>query len=115
MRLELQLDETLFWFSCIDLGEQQFILCNKYYCHGYHQAETRRKLVAMALFSSAGGARGPGSQIGLCVGLNGVCLAPRLSWSTPNPYSVAARNIGLEGPRSPDNPPTRRVSARCIA
>lgn len=115
MRLELQLDETLFWFSCIDLGEQQFVLCNKYYCHGCHQAETRRKLVAMALFSSAGGARGPGPQIGLCVGLNGVCLAPRLSWSTPNPYSVVARNIGLEGPRSPDNPPTRRVSARGIA
>lgn len=45
----------------------------------YDEAETRRKLVVMALFSSAGGARGPGPQIGLCVGLNGVCLAPRLS------------------------------------
>jgi hypothetical protein len=42
MRLELQLDETLFWF-CID--QQQFVLCNEYYCHGYDKAETRRKLV----------------------------------------------------------------------
>lgn len=107
MRLELQLDETLFWFSCIDLGGQQFVLCHKYYCDGYDEAETCRKPVAMALFSSAGGARGPGSQIGLCVGLNGVCLVPHLSLGQrQNPFSVAARNVGLKGPRSPDNPPT---------
>lgn len=49
------------------------------------------RLVAMALFSSAGGARGPGVQIGLCVGLNGACLAPRLSGSTPCPYSAVVR------------------------